>query len=324
MFVGLAATALIATALLPAQPVAPPLVLSRCPGVAPAASAMAGPAVELAGAIEAVSDGAMWTTWSESQPWPSTEVANTLIRMDPRTGRVLARTPLAVPTNTLVAGGGWLWALSLGSGGVVRLDPRTGGPSASVIGLGDDPYDIAFGDGALWALFDRGRTVRRIDVGTGRVGPAIETGGTGIWLAAGEGALWAPDYPRGALRRIDTRSGAVTVIPLDMEWPGKPVIGLGSVWVPGDGYVVRVDARTLRTRRIAVGGHAAGPVIAAGSVWLAEEGKGVFRIDPRCDHPVGPFVATPGTNSTYLASAGGTVWVSDWSSSLSVPVRLAS
>jgi hypothetical protein len=62
-------------------------------------------------------------------------------------------------------------------------------------------------------------------------------------------------------------------------------------------------------------------VIAAGSVWLAEEGSGLFRIDPRCDRPVGPFVATPGTNSTDIASAGGTVWVSDWSSSLTVPVR---
>jgi len=124
-------------------------------------------------------------------------------------------------------------------------------------------------------------------------------------VAVGEGRTWAlQPFGPPAVLAIDPASGAlVGQAPLrDVGFP-QLAVGAGAAWVLTPGgrptRVTRIDARTLRVRRIAVPGTSAiwgydvsGIAVGLGAVWL-QRGDFVLRADPRSGRIVRRIRLTP-------------------------------
>src|SRR5262249_6817333 len=72
-----------------------------------------------------------------------------LVRADPAAGQVTGRYPVTPPLLDIAAGDGAVWAS--GNGLVIRIDPRTGRPTAS-IAVPAQPGPPAFPGGAVGLL----------------------------------------------------------------------------------------------------------------------------------------------------------------------------
>jgi streptogramin lyase len=98
-------------------------------------------------------------------------------------------------------------ALGFGSAWVVctrqqRVQRITGGRTVG-ISLPAEPWAIAAGEGAVWALARDGSTVYRISPATNRVSGHVELGAPGVYLWALAGAVWVADDADSTLIRVD-------------------------------------------------------------------------------------------------------------------------
>jgi YVTN family beta-propeller protein len=112
-----------------------------------------------------------------------------VLRLDPKTGRKLARVPLAAQwIDALAVGEGAVWGADTFSGLVWRVDPQTNTARTVEVGRGVDA--VAAGDGAVWAASGELGTVSRIDPETNEVTATIKVPGTPRGLAVGGGRVW--------------------------------------------------------------------------------------------------------------------------------------
>jgi DNA-binding beta-propeller fold protein YncE len=161
----------------------------------------------------------------------------------------------------------WVGVKKLFANAVLRIDPRTGSVVAriplrgSVHGSATDVQSpgiqsLAFGEGAVWAMLGgpQGGTIVRIDPQSAQVTGRLNLDDNSGWdVAAGHGAVWAA-VTKGAenqLLVIDPRKLRVT------KTFNVPNIGFGSVesltlaggatwWNNGLGTLLGIDARTRR------------------------------------------------------------------------------
>jgi hypothetical protein len=301
-----------------------PLAFSRCTGVAPLPRATLDAGVRLpAGiAVEIAAAGALWGLATEPGPRPDADGRTAIVRLDPASGRELARSPLSFSPTMLVPHGGAIWAAASGERRVVRLDGRTGRESGA-IALDLTIISLVSADDGLWAM-DLLGSLQRVDPETGRVDAVIRTGNAGTALASAGGGLWLLEEDGEGLLRVDARTGAVRMIPLDVPYPQPPVVGFGSVWVAGHGVMARVDARSLEVRApgIPVGPGFVSPFVGPDAIWLTGAEKGAFRVDHRCDQPVGPYFELPGRRDATLMTGLGRLWIRTWTDDLVTPIRL--
>jgi streptogramin lyase len=168
-----------------------------------------------------------------------------VLRVDPVSGRVVARRPLpswmfGSEGEGLAVGGGFVWVTNATAARVYRLDFRTGeARSARFGGFLSRP---TFGFGRLWLCKwdgERGLMVR-VDPRTlrnelERDALPAETG----HFAVGFGSLWRHDVPSGTVMRFSPHSGDPDgLIPLLKRRPGGPSLdvsslstGAGAVWL---------------------------------------------------------------------------------------------
>jgi DNA-binding beta-propeller fold protein YncE len=153
-----------------------------------------------------------WVAFSTSSS------TSTLVRLGAR-GRIRVRRRVPrFQISALALGGGTLVAIGGTAGRLLRLDARTGVPTARAVGVGRDPIALALGSGTVWvSSLDQPRALRELDLRTGRVlvGPVRAPGRAGRAddLALAGGVLWATNA-YGIVSRIDTRTGAVAGSPL--------------------------------------------------------------------------------------------------------------
>jgi YVTN family beta-propeller protein len=133
----------------------------------------------------ALGGGSLWTT-----------DASGLVRIDARTGSLLAHVPLPFLSATTQApiafGGGSAWVADEGGNAVWRIDARSDTVIAT-LAVGSHPAGIAVGAGAVWVANADG-TMSRIDPnagqGLGRVVRTIRVGGTPSSIGIGGGLVW--------------------------------------------------------------------------------------------------------------------------------------
>ena len=158
----------------------------------------------------------------------------------------------------------WVIAKSVSANTVLRVSPSTGAvlarvrlPRGQVTVGGQQPdfQSIARGEGSVWTA--QGATIFRIDPGSARITGKLTVPADQVeQVAAGEGRLWALVFRAGdtALLEIDPQSLRVKkTIPSPIA-PGaqneseasRIAVGRGAVWwIGGDsGMVWRVDPRT--------------------------------------------------------------------------------
>jgi DNA-binding SARP family transcriptional activator/DNA-binding beta-propeller fold protein YncE len=181
-----------------------------------------------------------------------TDGSSRLVRVDPRTSRVLGAIDAGHSLNGVAVGEGAVWTISGRAATVSRIDPRTLRVTDRIAIVSrrgaEAPYPIAIraGLGSVWVLNANVATVTRIDATargvTASVPIGVERGP--VRLAVGGGAAWVANGD-GTVSRIDADTNVVTTTPIGHRLLDV-VAGRGGVWVAagrGPGASPTVPAR---------------------------------------------------------------------------------
>jgi DNA-binding beta-propeller fold protein YncE len=241
------------------------LLLATASGYGQQVSTLHNPLATLDAGVQSVAAGygSVWAILDTSGPAWSRKWS--LARIEPVTGKELARTPLPYGALGLQVGERAVWVLARGT--MLRIDPQTNQTVATLPSGGPALYPpLAAGEGAVWVrtsnFLGTADSVCRVDPRTNQVVATIPTGHRVVALAAGEGAVWVLEGGGGVgapsgreILRIDPATNrVVATIPIP---PGAHAlaVGYGLVWAAGcpnhllptdrsGPYVVRIDART--------------------------------------------------------------------------------
>jgi ABC-type branched-subunit amino acid transport system substrate-binding protein/DNA-binding beta-propeller fold protein YncE len=198
---------------------------------------------------------------------------DTLSRIDPKTGRLVATIDAGIGASTIAAGKEGVWFLSWEDRSVRRLDPRNN-RVAERIPLGSHFLrGIAVGAGSVWVTArdegllwriepERPPSTRTIDVGVGAT-----------YVAFGDGAVWTGNYVDGVVSRIAPRTNRVTAR-VRVGAAQALAAGAGSAWVgvagaPGDGTLPASSCS-----EVASGGKEPDVLIASDLALQGPEGAG--------------------------------------------------
>ena len=249
--------------------------------------------------------------------------AGSIVRIDPATNSVLARTGLAGRPTSIAVGRGDAWAVEAGSSTVVRLDAARGTlRTTSAHGV---PSDVAVAGDVVAVANGTDGTAALFDSSSGGFDGVVQLGGFGFSassVAADE--HWAWVAARSELERIDLGTGTLagtSTLPFAHEGEGRievsatdVAVGEGSVWVTGDVLnptLWRIDPeRTRRTVAIALPFGPDAVAVAEGTVWVANQlDDSVTRVDVRSGR-VGRTIEV-GHEPVALAASEGLVWVAN-------------
>jgi YVTN family beta-propeller protein len=166
----------------------------------------------------AVAFGSVWVV----------DASGFVARVDPATGRVLARIPVGTDASAIAAGAGAVWVASPVDDTVAQIDPTN---AVTTIRVGHGPSGIAVGVGAVWVTDRYDDTVQRIDPDTSSVVTTIHVGSSPQGVAVGDGAVWVADSHDGTITRIDpTNNGVVSTIPVGGD-PTAVATVAGKPWI---------------------------------------------------------------------------------------------
>jgi YVTN family beta-propeller protein len=247
-----------------------------------------------------------------------------LARIDPRTGKVAARSPVAGhPTNLVVTPGG-VWMADF-SEGVLWRQARPGGPVERVTSNGE-PRDLAAVGDKVYVASDGkafSGVVSRYDAVSGIREDTIEQ--LTCAMASGEGVVWAAGCP--AVQRLNTGDGKLRVLrnvllpyadPATVENVRAQIremaVGAGSLWVLGDARdrrMWRLDARSGRVlATIPLAFPPRSVAVAGGAAWITDGlHDTVVPVDVATNRPGAPVRV--GRGAAGLAGDGTAVWVAN-------------
>lgn len=230
-----------------------------------------------------------------------------VIRVDPATGKVVARVSVGARVFNLAAAPGAVWAIDNALSTAVRVDTKTANVTARVP-VGFQPYDIEWGFGSAWVANAGDGTVWRIT--NGKVVKKIKVGAEPNGLTAYRGALWVSDHTLGKVVRIDPATNRITAT---VKIPGADwITGLGdNIYVSQEtNQVSRISVTTLRVTGIAkVARNPLGSTIVGKQLWVpCIDANEVDVVDPATMKVVARRSAAGGPIA--VLSAFGHTWVS--------------
>jgi serine/threonine protein kinase len=164
-------------------------------------------------------------------------------------------------------GDGFVWAL--GSGQLIKVDPKTNGVVDTVNQGGTD---LTVGGGKVWVLDGVLGRLFPIDPATDTVESPVLLAGDPIAVSADAQAVWVL-YKGGTVEKHPlTGNSGLDSVPVGAN-PNDVFVGGGSVWVAnyGDGTVTRIDPISGIPQTIQVGGHPTQVTADDKGVWIVEE-----------------------------------------------------
>jgi YVTN family beta-propeller protein len=262
-----------------------------------------------------------------------------VVRVDLGSKEIVSTTPFGQDLSDIAVGAGSVWAASLGSGTVARIEPASGrvAETISVAGAGSGPSGIAVSAGRLWIVNGGDDRVRLYRVGAGQFStvepslparPGCACGGDDIAAVASGPWLWTLSRPHDAVERFTAEQVTAEVTPFGAgSYPTAVGIGEGAVWVATAGAkpaLLRIDPLTNRIlARLTLPRTAVPSAVAAGegAVWVADLfSDTVLRIEPRLDsssplsHSESLAIVARirvGSAPADLALGGRSVWVAN-------------
>lgn len=194
-----------------------------------------------------------------------------------------------LPTDIVYADGS-LWVTTVPSDELLRLDPASGRVLARVRLPSVNPLSrLAVADGSVWVT-DTDAAVYRVDLHTGRLAARIDLRMAAVGVAAGAGSVWvtAPGQSRGTVFRIDPATNRVVKRLRTSAGIGPIAYAGGCLWVVDtSGFargLLRIDPAVDRLRRPppVLGGAIVAPLAGTGRyLWLAGDGSLFLRYDSR-------------------------------------------
>ena len=267
-----------------------------------------------------------------SRPRPVEIRPESLVRIDPNSGRVLADVPVAEPGAAQIAivPPHEVWVLSQPNQVISIVDERTNTTAGSVPVMRGQAnsqqtgFGMVYGGGKVWvAPLSPPRKIEEIDPGWRRMERWLPVGGSTGRLAWGFGRLWVPVYKTRASDRmeiegIDPESGEIEVSAMVGYLGYGPEAGEGAIWDTnrGDSSLTKIDPSTGDTTKIDLGniGYPAGIGFGFQSVWVVDDQNGlVYRIDPATDKIVDTIRIGPLGHPYWcdIRTLGDSVWVAN-------------
>jgi streptogramin lyase len=245
--------------------------------------------------------------------WVANDGDGTLVRIDPRTNRIVKRIRIAKGICPIVVAGNAVWVGSYQTDLVYRVNP-TRARVSSRAKVSHWPAHFAVGYGSVWlSSYDDG-LVRRFDVRTGRLTRAYKLPGNPSGLAFAGGSLWVALGRGSTLVRVALAGGDYTGYELGHPQPGWLTAIGDELWTTtSDGYALRFDpakSKVVASFRIA-GTPADVGLGADGEIWVAEKERDtITRIDPATNRILD--VRTAGDGAFSIAVARGSTWVTNY------------
>jgi len=242
--------------------------------------------------------------------WVSEYAAPYLLKIDPRTNRVVAKAAIGQGSCGLAAGNGSLWVEDTSSSTVSRVSIATG-RRIKAIRVGITPYDATFAYGAAWVTAYMTGELERIDPARNRVVKRWKlpqaTGVVGAF-----GSIWATG-PGGVIRVDPVTNAVVGTIHVEggAAWTAASA---DAVWATSPAGLVRLDPETnavVATIALPGAPYLGDPAVLDGMVWVPQIRKNsIAVVDPASNTVVqtvkagaGPFVVT---------AIDGEAWVPSW------------
>ncbi len=245
----------------------------------PEAVAVSGKPLRLDRGVSGVAFGA-------GSVWVSSPRRGDVLRIDPDTDRVIARIDVGGRPGAIVAGGNRIWVADDDGAGVTAINARGGRIFKRGIPPHVAPLRLAVGAGAVWVSSATTGAVRRIDLGTGAVGPPIPAGRGPAGVTVGGGLVWVANSRSDRVTRVDPATHALFGMPIAVGGrPGGIDAGTESVWVANaaDDTVSRIGIESGETTGdpLSVGPDPGAIAVGSAAVWIANNGDGtVTRIEP--------------------------------------------
>ena len=239
--------------------------------------------------------------------WVSEYGSPYLLRIDPKSNRIVSKTHIGIGSCGLGAGAGSLWVEDTSSGTLSRVSVTT--RKRTAIPVGSQPYDATFAYGAAWVTSYGDGDVERVDPARNRVVKRFPlqfaTGVVGafgsIWAAGGDGVL-----------RIDPGTNRV-VARVPVEGAGWTAASADAVWITAPGELVRIDPDTNKVAaRIPIHVPALGdPSVVGGMVWVPKvRQNAVALVDPSTNRVSGTVKV--GAGPFVVTEIAGEAWVPSW------------
>ncbi len=218
--------------------------------------------------------------------WVPSCGAHTLLRVDSKTGKIVARIP-AGPADSeggVTTDDGSVWIATSKKGLLARIDPEANKVVAT-IKIPSGSYVPAFAEGAVWITSTEHNLLTRVDPQSNRVVASIPIGPQPRFLTAGAGSVWTLNQEDGTISRVDIATNRlVATIPAGIEGPGGEIaFGEGSIWATLFGFPIsRIDPASNAVVQQWVGKGGDSIRVGHGSVWLSNLAQGtVWRLNPR-------------------------------------------
>lgn len=263
--------------------------------------------------------GALWTYDTKTQ---------TVLRIDPASGRVLARVPVPAvwPDVTLADSTDAIWAVSTHDVGhdaapahppaatLFRIDPHGNRIAGRIELRAPDgstliPTGLFATPGAIWVWGENG--AQRIDPATNGITAAVHVPGGRIKaFTANENEAWA-STDLGDLVRFNARTGKrlSTVVALSLFRPEQPIALPGALLIDRqDGSIAAIDGTTGVTRWTAhLGTGTRGATFANGRLWLLST-EALVLVDTY-RHQIVERLKFPQADPIAVAAVGSTLLV---------------
>ena len=271
------------------------------------------------------------------QPHPIQVEPNSLLRIDPKTNKIVAAVPVTEPDGQIaIVPPNEVWVLSQPNQVISIVDATNDQVTTLGVFGGAAPtgggYGIVYGHGQVWVTGGNDQ-VEEMNPISHSVGRSLTIRGSPALLASGFGHIWVMVHDRKQAVAIDPTSGQV-VLTAKIGPGGNGIgIGEGAVWVSNysDGTVSKIDPVTGTTTNIDImESGVAGPAtigIGFGSAWVSDVLNGVvYRIDPATDALQATIaVGEPsGSYASDIAIADGSMWVTSPESKTIVRIDPAS
>jgi class 3 adenylate cyclase/streptogramin lyase len=257
-----------------------------------------------------------------NRPHPVQIRPNSLLRIDPKTDKVVAAVPATEPSGQIaIVPPNKIWVLSTLNHVISIVDSASeqvmtlgvfGAAASSGSGEG-----IVYAYGLVWVTGGNDQ-LEELDPNSHIVEGSLKIPGGPALLASGFGRIWVMVHDSNRAVAIDPKTGQVVITARTGEGGNGIGIGEGAVWLSsyGDGTVSKIDPVTGARTEIDVGETGiAGPAtigIGFGSAWVSDVLNGVvYRIDPATD-AVQATIAVGKPSGSYasdIAMADGSMWV---------------
>ncbi len=226
--------------------------------------------------------------------WLTGSYDDSVVRVDAANGKLAQMIDISsvgTEPTSIVVGGGSVWFTLNGHDQLSRITP-SGAVEATTT---DGAYDVAFGEGSVWAtaggIFtvrvdaDTGAEIATIETKSGIIEDPIAVGGGAAWVAAGS-----------SIDRMDAATNQVTAsIPLAADFPNIQLVlstlvyADDALWVlayygaPGKRALVKIDpsSNAIAAKQDLDTDWADDSLaVGLGSVWVSSGGEKIFKISP--------------------------------------------